>query len=417
MMWYRKMKQKIRKIKNTSRRVKLIGLVSCIVVFAAIGTYSVLTSRAAAGLCSTSGVVGTATHTVNVPETAQYRLWVRMRTPDMGNTGNINGARIELAGANNQCFTVTTTSASAVSDWQWVNSSATASSTQHVTSSMPSGNYTVKILGLKAGVKVDKVLLLKLDNSCIPDSNRSAGREPGDNCTTPAPTVSFSANPTSVTSGTASTLTWTVSDATSCTASGASGWSGSKQFSGSQSTGNLTADRTYTLSCSGVGGTTSRQVTVTVTPVPPPTDTTPPSITFSIPGVSLGAATTSVTVRNQRSIVWEALSSDASGIKSLVLTVNDQAVTGNQITVGAQANGDYVLKAVATDNANNKTEKTLTIRLRHPDVNRSGQVNMSDIGIMTKSWGMNDPRYDLNLNNKVDISDIGLITKSWLSRD
>src|SRR5205085_320399 len=43
---------------------------------------------------------------------------------------------------------------------------------------------------------------------------------------TPAPSVSLSASPTSVSSGGSSTLTWSSTDATSCTASG--GWSGSK---------------------------------------------------------------------------------------------------------------------------------------------------------------------------------------------
>jgi fibronectin type 3 domain-containing protein len=59
-----------------------------------------------------------------------------------------------------------------------------------------------------------------------------------------------------------STLTWSSTDATSCTASGA--WSGSKPLSGSESVGPLTQDSTFTLSCTGSGGTTSRPVTVTV---------------------------------------------------------------------------------------------------------------------------------------------------------
>ena len=81
--------------------------------------------------------------------------------------------------------------------------------------------------------------------------------------TNPAPTISLTASPTSITSGTASTLTWSSTNATSCTASGA--WSGTKSTSGSQSTGNLTANSTFTLSCTGTGGTTNQSVTVNVT--------------------------------------------------------------------------------------------------------------------------------------------------------
>jgi hypothetical protein len=70
--------------------------------------------------------------------------------------------------------------------------------------------------------------------------------------TTPAPTISFSASPTSVTAGQAATLTWNSTNATSCSASGA--WSGSQPTSGSASTGALNQASTYTLTCTGTGG-------------------------------------------------------------------------------------------------------------------------------------------------------------------
>jgi hypothetical protein len=81
--------------------------------------------------------------------------------------------------------------------------------------------------------------------------------------TQPGPTISFSASPTSVTSGSSSTLTWSTTNATSCTASGA--WSGTKATSGSASTSALTTTSSYGLSCSGPGGTTSATAVVTVT--------------------------------------------------------------------------------------------------------------------------------------------------------
>jgi peptidoglycan/xylan/chitin deacetylase (PgdA/CDA1 family) len=81
------------------------------------------------------------------------------------------------------------------------------------------------------------------------------------------PTVSLSANPTSITSGQSSTLTWSSTNATSCTASGA--WSGARELSGSVSV-SPTATATYTLACTGAGGTTSQSTTVTVSTQPPP---------------------------------------------------------------------------------------------------------------------------------------------------
>ena len=81
-----------------------------------------------------------------------------------------------------------------------------------------------------------------------------------------APSVAISANPASISSGGASTLTWSSSNASSCSASGA--WSGTKSTSGTQSTGVLSATSTYSLSCTGTGGSASQSTTVTVTSAP-----------------------------------------------------------------------------------------------------------------------------------------------------
>ena len=61
---------------------------------------------------------------------------------------------------------------------------------------------------------------------------------------------------------TAATLSWTSTNATSCSASG--NWSGSKAVSGSQSTGNLTSNKTYTITCTGPGGTATDTVKANV---------------------------------------------------------------------------------------------------------------------------------------------------------
>ena len=57
--------------------------------------------------------------------------------------------------------------------------------------------------------------------------------------------------------------TWSSTNATSCAASG--GWSGAKSTSGSASTGVLTAATSYTLTCTGSGGSKSETASVTVT--------------------------------------------------------------------------------------------------------------------------------------------------------
>jgi hypothetical protein len=76
-----------------------------------------------------------------------------------------------------------------------------------------------------------------------------------------APLVTFSAAPATFTAGQSVTLTWTSSNATSCSASG--GWSGAKALSGSLAV-SPTANTTYTLACTGASGTATRSATVTL---------------------------------------------------------------------------------------------------------------------------------------------------------
>jgi hypothetical protein len=67
----------------------------------------------------------------------------------------------------------------------------------------------------------------------------------------------------SVSSGGSTTLNWSSSNATQCSAGGA--WSGLRGTSGSFSTGSLTATSSFTLSCTGPGGSSSASpVTVVV---------------------------------------------------------------------------------------------------------------------------------------------------------
>ena len=95
---------------------------------------------------------------------------------------------------------------------------------------------------------------------------------------TPAPTLSLSASPTMVQSGGSSTLTWSSTNAESCTASnvGAEGgpWSGAKPASGSAVLSPLTATATYALACTGPGGTANKSVVVEVSGPSPPTGIT-----------------------------------------------------------------------------------------------------------------------------------------------
>jgi|JRYD01.1.fsa_nt_gb hypothetical protein len=87
----------------------------------------------------------------------------------------------------------------------------------------------------------------------------------------PAPTVSLAASPATLAAGERSTLTWSSTNATGCTATGA--WAGNKASAGNEQSAALATTSTFTLACTGGGGSAERSVTVTVTTgggTPPP---------------------------------------------------------------------------------------------------------------------------------------------------
>jgi hypothetical protein len=76
------------------------------------------------------------------------------------------------------------------------------------------------------------------------------------------PSLKLTASPAGVPRGGSTTLSWTSSNATACTASG--GWIGAKSPSGTETTAPLTSDQTYQLSCTGPMGNMLSMTTVTV---------------------------------------------------------------------------------------------------------------------------------------------------------
>jgi len=127
----------------------------------------------------------------------------------------------------------------------------------------------------------------------------------------PPPTLSFTASPATVTQNGSTTLNWSSTDATSCTASG--DWSGNKGVSGSEIINSLMIDRQFTLTCSGPGGTVNDTINVTVVVSnngtallswTPPTENTDGSTLTDLAGYKIrygtspGSYDTTVTINN-----------------------------------------------------------------------------------------------------------------------
>lgn len=182
----------------------------------------------------------------------------------------------------------------------------------------------------------------------------------------PVPTASLSASPTSVVSGGSSTLTWSSTNATSCTASG--GWSGSLATSGTFATGPLTVAAGYSLVCTGVGGT-SPAATASVVILPVPTAT-------------LSAAPTTVSAGGQSMLTWSssnAVSCTASGGWTGSLAASGTQATGPvnaQTTYSLICSGAGGTSAPATATVNVVPTATLSV---YPSV-------VAPAGASTLTW-------------------------------
>ncbi|MEC5404720.1 VCBS repeat-containing protein [Paraburkholderia sp. MPAMCS5] len=116
---------------------------------------------------------------------------------------------------------------------------------------------------LQAVIATSVVVLL---SACGGGGGGGGGGSNDGGSSTPAPSVTLSFSQPKIAAGQSSTLTWTSTNAASCTASGA--WSGAQGTSGTATeTPTSGGAQTFTLTCSGAGGQTTQSATLVV-PIP-----------------------------------------------------------------------------------------------------------------------------------------------------
>jgi hypothetical protein len=179
---------------------------------------------------------GTATASVTIPQyDSVSTISVRMAGREC------NGSPSVELQVNNQTVLPTTQ----LKDSNWNN--------YNYNDNLSSGTYSVNLITSNEHFYTNSCIrAMKVDNIVFNGTTSAP----------PAPTLAFSASPTSIISGSSSTLTWSSTNASSCTASGS--WSGNEPTSGTTSSGALTSNSTYDLSCTGIGGTVSQTASVTV---------------------------------------------------------------------------------------------------------------------------------------------------------
>ncbi len=160
--------------------------------------------------------------------------------------------------------------------------------------------------------------------------------ENGEDCgggggSNPAPTVSISADPSTITKGATSTISWTSTNAVTCSAL----WTSSTDASGNQVV-SPEADTDYGITCSGAGGSVTATTTITVTngggggnPTPSVSLTANPS---SIQEGSSSVLTWDSSNTNYCSAPWTSATSTSG-----TYTVSPSGTTDYSISCG----GDY----------------------------------------------------------------------------
>ncbi|MCC7543534.1 hypothetical protein IT415_02390 [bacterium] len=152
-------------------------------------TFTALSGSAQAAACAPANGLGSVTQTsVTVNAAGVHNVWVRMRAGDA--LANSVGVEVTPSGGAPSCLVA---SSQNITDWEWRNvGSITVTKT---------GN-TIRLVGLAANVKVDRVILVSASSSnCIPsnsrDTTKSPIEEPGDNCiaATSPPTATITSTP------------------------------------------------------------------------------------------------------------------------------------------------------------------------------------------------------------------------------
>ena len=153
-----------------------------------------------------------------------------------------------------------------------------------------------------------------------------------------APWVSLTTSSSSLPYDGSATLNWNSGNSSGCTASG--DWSGSLATAGSQTTGALTADSTFNITCSGAGGSANDSVSITVA--------------APVPTLSFSASPRSVNVNDSTTLSWDGndvtsctASGDWSGNKVVSGSETVSALTtDSQFTLTCNGSGGEVIKTV-----------------------------------------------------------------------
>jgi len=209
--------------------------------------------------------------------------------------------------------------------------------------------------------------------------------------TDPGPTVTLSADDTSITEGESTTLRWSSTNADTCEGSG-SGFNTRNRSSGSDSV-SPSETTTYSVTCTGDGGDDSDSVTVSVSSPPPPPPS--PSASLEVRNTTQGGSWTgsniTITAGDQISLRWS--SSNASSCSGNNFSTGG-STSGTQSSVSEPSAGNQTIYTVSCSGSGGSDSDSL--RVTSQAVNPSVSSSKSDVRLgesVTISYNMrgNDP--------------------------
>jgi len=177
-----------------------------------------------------------------------------------------------------------------------------------------------------------------------------------------APTTSLSASATTIINGESVTLSWSSTDANSCSAS----WTSSDDTSDTQVV-SPTTTTTYSISCDGTGGSANDSVTVTVNAAPVPVST-----------ASLSASAVSIDQGQSVTLSWS--STDTSSCSAS--WTGSSSTSGSQIVTPATTT-TYSISCDGTGgSANDSVTVTVTVNDGSDNKSSSGSISLTGLLIM-----------------------------------
>ena len=187
-----------------------------------------------------------------------------------------------------------------------------------------------------------------------------------------APSINLISDSYNVSINESINLSWSSTNATNCVASGV--WSGAKEIAGSETVGPLTEDATYSLTCSGANGETTKSVNIIVN-----------SSQLPIPVISMQASSEIVSFNGSTLLNWT--STNASSCIASGDWAGSKSTSGSEAINSLTNNSTFILSCSGTGGTANYSVNVTVVNPELPTVTLStSSTSVESNGSTTLSW-------------------------------